>query len=117
MRATRRQILCAAAGAAAAPALPASAWALDYPNRPIHVAVGFAAGLAPDIVARIIAAPLGDRLRPNVIVDNRPGAGSNIAADAVVHAPPDGYTLLYVTVGNAINASFYQHLDFDITRD
>jgi tripartite-type tricarboxylate transporter receptor subunit TctC len=117
MRATRRQTLHAAVGAVAAPLLPASAWALDYPSRPIHVAVGFAAGLAPDIVARIVATSLSGRLGQNVIVDNRPGAGSNIAADLVVHAPADGYTLLYVTVGNAINASFYQHLDFDIGKD
>jgi tripartite-type tricarboxylate transporter receptor subunit TctC len=79
--------------------------------------VGFPPGLAPDIVARIIAEPLSGRLGQNVVIDNRPGAGSNIAADTVVHAPADGYTLLYVTLGNAINASFYQHLDFDITRD
>lgn len=117
MQATRRQALGAAAGMAAVPLLPAWAWALDYPNRPIHVAVGFAAGLAPDIVARIIAKSLSERLGQNVIVDDRPGAGSNIAADVVVHAPADGYTLLYVTLGNAINASFYRHLDFDITKD
>lgn len=102
---------------AAVPVLPASALALDYPNRPVHLTVGFAAGLAPDIVARLVAKPLTERLGQNVIIDDRPGAGSNIAADVVVHAPADGYTLLYVTLGNAINATFYQHLDFDITRD
>ena len=117
MRATRRQSFGAAAGLIAGPFLPASAFALDYPNRPIHVTVGFAPGLAPDIVARIVAKSLTERLGQNVVVDDRPGAGSNIAADVVVHAPADGYTLLYVTLGNAINASFYQHLDFDITRD
>lgn len=117
MQVTRRQSLCAAAGMAAAPLLPASGWALDYPSRPIHLTVGFAAGLAPDIVARLIAKPLTERLGQNVIIDDRPGAGSNIAADVVVHAPADGYTLLYITLGNAINATFYQHLDFDITRD
>jgi tripartite-type tricarboxylate transporter receptor subunit TctC len=117
MQVTRRQSLCAAAGMAAVPFMPAGALALDYPNRPIHLTVGFAAGLAPDIVARLVAKPLTERLGQNVIVDDRPGAGSNIAADVVVHSPADGYTLLYVTLGNAINASFYQHLDFDITRD
>ena len=117
MQATRRQYLWAAASLTGMPFLPARASALDYPNRPIHVAVGFAAGLAPDIVARIIAKSLTERLGQNVIVDDRPGAGSNIAAETVVRAPADGYTLLYVTLGNAINASFYQHLDFDITRD
>jgi tripartite-type tricarboxylate transporter receptor subunit TctC len=97
--------------------LPTSGWALDYPSRPIHLTVGFAAGLAPDIVARLLAKPLTERLGQNVIIDDRPGAGSNIAADVVVHSAADGYTLLYVTLGNAINATFYQHLDFDITRD
>jgi len=117
MQVTRRQSLCAAAGMATVPLLSASGWALDYPSRPIHLTVGFAAGLAPDIVARLIAKPLTERLGQNVIIDDRPGAGSNIAADVVVHSPADGYTLLYVTLGNAINATFYQHLDFDITRD
>ncbi len=117
MQVTRRQSLCAAAGMAAVPLLPASGWALDYPSRPIHLTVGFAAGLAPDIVARLLAKPLTERLGQNVIIDDRPGAGSNIAADVVVHSAADGYTLLYVTLGNAINATFYQHLDFDITRD
>ncbi len=117
MHLPRRRFLQLAAGATAAPLSPRVAFALDYPTRPVHVVVGFAPGLAPDIVARVIAQPLTERLGQNVIVDNRPGAGSNIAADAVVHAPADGYTLLYVTLGNAINASFYQHLDFDITKD
>jgi len=107
----------AAAAAAAAPLFPQLAWALDYPARPIHLVVGFPPGLAPDIVARLIAEPLSGRLGQNVIIDNRPGAGSNIAADIVIHASGDGYTLLYVTLGNAINASFYQHVDFDITKD
>ncbi|MGB7077857.1 MAG: tripartite tricarboxylate transporter substrate-binding protein, partial [Xanthobacteraceae bacterium] len=100
-----------------APLLPANALALDYPSRPIHLTVGFAAGLAPDIVARLLAKPLTERLGQNVIIDDRPGAGSNIAADVVVRSPADGYTLLYVTLGNTINATFYRRLDFDITRD
>jgi tripartite-type tricarboxylate transporter receptor subunit TctC len=116
MQFPRRRFLHLAV-AAAAPLLPRLAWALDYPARPIHLVVGFPPGLAPDIVARLIAEPLSGRLGQNVIIDNRPGAGSNIAADIVVHAPADGYTLLYVTLGNTINASFYQHLDFDITKD
>jgi tripartite-type tricarboxylate transporter receptor subunit TctC len=117
MQLLRRRCLQLAAGAAVAPLFPRLASALDYPTRPVHMVVGFAPGLAPDIIARVIAQPLSERLGQNIVVDDRPGAGSNIAADAVVHAPPDGYTLLYVTLGNAINASFYQHLDFDITRD
>jgi tripartite-type tricarboxylate transporter receptor subunit TctC len=117
MRTARRQFLQWAAGIAMAPVFPRLALALEYPTRPIHLAIGFAPGLAPDIVARVIAQPLSERLGQNVIIDNRPGAGSNIAAEMVVHAPADGYTLLYVTLGNAINASFFQHLDFDITKD
>ncbi len=117
MQFPRRRFLHLAATAAASPLLPQLAFALDYPIRPVHLVVGFPPGLAPDIVARVIQQPLSERLGQNVIIDNRPGAGSNIAADAVVHAPADGYTLLYVTLGNAINASFYQHLDFDIIKD
>ena len=117
MQLPRRRFLHLAAGTLAAPLFPGLAAAGDYPTRPVHLLVGFAPGLAPDIVARLIAQPLSEKLGQNIIIDNRPGAGSNIAADAVVHAPADGYTLLYVTLGNAINASFYQHLDFDITRD
>lgn len=117
MQLLRRRCLQLAAGAAVAPLSPRLASALDYPTRPIHVVVGFAPGLAPDIVARVIARPLSERLGQNVVVDDRPGAGSNIAADVVVHAPADGYTLLYMAIGNAINASFYTHLDFDITKD
>jgi len=117
MPASRRRTLRVAVGALAAPLLPGLASAFDYPTRPVHLMVGFAPGLAPDIVARLVAKSLTERLGQNFVVDDRPGAGSNIAADAVVHAPADGYTLLYVTLGNAINASFYQHLDFDITQD
>ena len=117
MQLARRRFLHLAAGTLAAPSFPQLALALDYPIRPVHLLVGFPPGLAPDIVARVIAQSLSQQLGQNVIVDNHPGAGSNIAADAVVHAPANGYTLLYVTLGNAINASFYQHLDFDITRD
>ncbi len=117
MQLPRRRFLYLAAVAAVAPLFPPLAFALDYPTRPLHLVVGFAPGLAPDIVARILQQPLSERLGQNVIIDNRPGAGSNIAADTVVHAPADGYTLLYMTLGNAINASFFQHLDFDITKD
>ena len=117
MQLPRRRFLHLAAAGAVAPLCPRLAFALDYPTRPLHLVVGFAPGLAPDIVARVLQQPLSARLGQNVIIDNRPGAGSNIAADTVVHAPADGYTLLYMTLGNAINASFFQHLDFDITKD
>ena len=88
-----------------------------YPARPVRLIVGFAAGGAADIVARLMGQWLSERLRQSFIVENRPGAGSNTAAAAVVKAPPDGYTLLHLTVSNAINATLYQNLDFDILRD
>jgi tripartite-type tricarboxylate transporter receptor subunit TctC len=88
-----------------------------YPSRPVHLVVGYPAGLAPDIVARLIAQSLSDRLGQPFVVDNRPGAGSNIATEFVVRAPADGYTLLAVTFANAVNASLYQNLNFDIVRD
>ena len=117
MQFPRRRFLHLAGSTLATSLFPRLALALDYPTRPMHLVVGFPPGLAPDIVARVIAEPLSERLGQNIVIDNRPGAGSNIAAETVVRAPADGYTLLYVTLGNAINASFYKHLDFDITRD
>jgi tripartite-type tricarboxylate transporter receptor subunit TctC len=91
--------------------------AQDYPARPVHLVVGFAPGLTPDIVARLIAQPLSERLGQQVIVENRPGAGSNIAAEAVAHGPADGYTLLVPTFANAVNATLYGGLHFDIAHD
>ena len=88
-----------------------------YPTRAIRIIVGFAPGTATDIAMRLIAQPLSVRLGREVVVENKPGAASNIAADFVVRSPPDGYTLLAMTVTNAINATFYPHLNFDITRD
>ena len=88
-----------------------------YPSRPVHLIVGYAAGLAPDLVARLIAQNLSERLGQPFVVDNRPGAGSNIATEAVVRAPADGYTLLAVTFANAVNATLYPDLNFDIVRD
>jgi len=93
------------------------ALAQTYPSRPVHVAVGYSAGLAPDIVARLIAQSLSDRLGQSFVVDDRPGAGSNIATEFVVRAPADGYTLLAATFANAVNASLYQNLNFDFARD
>ena len=113
----RRRFLHLAAGAAALPALPPRAWALDYPTRPVRMVVPYPAGIAPDIVARVVAQPLSQRLKQQFIVDNRPGGASNVGTAMVAHAPPDGYTLLVVTTTNAINTSLYDNLDFDLIRD
>ncbi len=113
----RRRLLALAAGTAVLPLLSHPSWALDYPTRTVRILVGFPAASATDVVARLIAQALSARLGRQFVVENRPGAGSNIAADAVVHAAPDGYTLLAMTVTNTVNATLYPHLDFDITRD
>jgi len=113
----RRRLLQLAAGAALGPALPRLALALDYPTRPVRLVVPYPAGIAPDIVARIVAEPLSQRLGQQVVVDNRPGGASNIGTSIVAHAPPDGYTLLVATTTNAINVSLYDSLDFNLLRD
>ncbi|HUD85782.1 MAG TPA: tripartite tricarboxylate transporter substrate binding protein [Xanthobacteraceae bacterium] len=106
-----------AAGAAALPAVPRGAWADVYPSRPARILVGFPAGTSSDIIARLIAQWLSERLGQQFIVENRTGAGTNIAADLVVHAAPDGYTLLWVTQTNAINATLYDNLNFNFAHD
>lgn len=93
------------------------AWAADYPTRPVHWLIGFAAGGPVDIVARIMAQWLSDHFGQQVIVENRTGSGGNIAAAAVVNAPPDGYTLLFVAPNNAISTSLYKKLPYDFLRD
>jgi len=117
MKLLRRTFLHLAAGAAALPALPRTSLALDYPTRPVHIVVGFAAGLSPDIVGRLVAQALSERLNQQFIVDNRPGAASNIGTEVAAHAAPDGYTILLTISGNAINATLYTHLNFDFARD
>ena len=117
MKLPRRQFLRLTAGTATLPALPRIASALDYPTRPVRIIVGFPPGGAADTVARLTAQWLSQRLHQQFIVENRPGASSNIAAEAVVQAPADGYTLLLVTATNAINAAFYDHLSFNFIRD
>jgi len=115
MNNNRRRFLQLLGASALAPTV--SSAADTYPTRAIRIIVGFAPGTATDIAMRLIAQPLSVRLGREVVVENKPGAASNIAADFVVRSPPDGYTLLAMTVTNAINATFYPHLNFDITRD
>jgi tripartite-type tricarboxylate transporter receptor subunit TctC len=118
MRLPRRTFLHLAAGAAALPAVSRIASAHAYPARPVRIIVGFPAGIAADAVARLMAQSLSDSLKQQFIVENRPGAGSNIATEAVVRATPDGYSLLLVTQTNAINATSYENLlGFDFIRD
>ena len=113
----RRQFLHLAAGAAALPAVSRFAWAQAYPTRPVRIVVGFAPGGASDILARLMGQWLTERLSQPFIIDNRPGASSNIGTEAVVKASPDGHTLLMVSTTNAINATLYDKLSFDILRD
>src|SRR5579872_995804 len=117
MKLSRRKFLQLAAAAAALPAMSRIASALDYPTRPVRFVVGFPAGSATDIVARLIAQSLSGQLGQQFIVDDRPGAGSNLAAEVVVRAEPDGYTLLQVASPNAINATLYDNLSFNFIRD
>jgi tripartite-type tricarboxylate transporter receptor subunit TctC len=117
VRLHRRALLGLAAGALAAGLAARPVRAQAYPARPVRVIVGFPPGGSADIVTRLVAQALGERLGQTFIVDNRPGAGSNIAAEAVVRAAPDGYTLLSVTSANSINATLYRNLGFDILRD
>ena len=121
MKLRRRQFLqlgCAIAAAAAdTAALPRSASALDYPVRPVRLVVGFPAGGPSDILARLIAQWLSQRLGQPFVVENQPGAASNIATAAVVRAPADGYTLLLVGPANAINGSLFDKLEFNFLRD
>src|SRR5215468_4509956 len=108
----RRQFLHLATGAAALPALPLIARAQTYPTRPVRIIVGFAAGGPNDVVARLIGLWLSERLGQQFIVENRTGAGGNVATDAVIKAPPDGYTLLLVNSSHAVNANLYEKIDF-----
>jgi len=117
MKLVRRTFLKLAAGAAAVPAVPHLAWAQGYPTRPVRIIVGFAAGGVTDTVARLTGQRLVDRLGQQFLVDNRTGAGTNIATEAVAKATPDGYTLLLATSANAINTTLYERLPFNFIRD
>src|SRR6266576_2577194 len=117
MKLARRQFVQLAAGAAALPITSRIAGAQTYPARPIRVVVGYAPAGGTDIFVRLIGQPLSDRLGQSLVIENRPGAASNIATDAVVHAPADGYTLLGVVAAAAINATLYERLNFNFIRD
>jgi len=113
----RRQFLHLTVGAAALPAVSRFACAQDYPTRPVRLIVGFAPGGTTDITARLIGQWLSERLGQQFVIENRTGAATNIATEAVVRAPADGYTLLLVTASNAINATLYDKLSFNFIRD
>jgi tripartite-type tricarboxylate transporter receptor subunit TctC len=117
MKLPRRKFLHVAAGAAALPSLSLVAAAHDYPTRPIKIVVGFAAGGAVDIVARLIAQWRSERIGQQCVVENRPGAGNNIATEYVLKSEPDGYTLLLTNPTNAINATYFENLPYDFLRD
>ena len=117
MKLPRRQFLHLAAGAAALSALSRTARAQVYPSRPIRWVVGFVPGGATDIIARLMGQWLSERLGQSVVIENRPGAGSNIATEVVVNAPPDGYTLLLVGPTHAVNATLYPKLNYNFIRD
>ena len=117
MKLPRRQFLHLAAGAAVLPAVSRIARAQAYPTRPVRIIVGFAAGGPADIVARLIAQWLSERLGQPFVIENRTGAASNIGTEAVVRAAPDGYTLLTCVTVNAVNATLYDKLNFNFIRD
>jgi tripartite-type tricarboxylate transporter receptor subunit TctC len=117
MRISRRHYLRIAAGLASLPVLARGASAQAYPARPVRIIVGFAPGGAADITARLIAQWLTDQLAQQFIVENRPGAGTNIGSEAVINSAPDGYTLLLVSVANTVNATLYEKLNFDFLHD
>src|SRR5206468_7327177 len=113
----RRKFLYLTVGAAALPATSPFAWAQAYPSRPVRLIIGIVPGSGPDIVGRLLGQWLSDRLGRPFIIENRPGAGTNIATEAVVRSPADGYTLLLVTGANAINATLYEKLNFNFVSD
>jgi tripartite-type tricarboxylate transporter receptor subunit TctC len=117
MKLPRRQFLHLAVGAAAVPAVLRTARAQAYPSRPVRIIVGFSAGGGYDIVARLIGQSLSERFGQQFVIENRPGADGNIGTETVVHAPPDGYTLLLAASNNAINTTLYDKLNFDFIRD
>jgi len=108
MKLPRRNFLHLAAGAAALPAMSRIAWAQAYPARPVRIIVNFPAGQATDTIARLMGQSLSERLGQPFVIENRTGAGGNIGTESVVRATPDGYTLLLVSIANAMNATLYR---------
>src|SRR5215470_10300330 len=117
MTISRRKFLHLAAGSSALPVLSRSAQAQAYPSRPVHIIVPFAAAGPNDIVARVVCQWLSEHLGQPFVIENRPGAGTNIGTEMVVHAAPDGYTALVVSSSHAINATLYDKLNFSFVRD
>ena len=117
MKLPRRRFLHLATSAAALPAFSRFAWAQAYPSRPVHILVGFAAGGPTDIFARLIGEWLSERLGHPFIIENRPGAATNIATEAVIRSAPDGYTLLAAVSTNTVNPALYPNLNFNFIRD
>src|SRR5262245_16431201 len=117
MKLPRRTFLHLAAGAAALPAVSRIAWPQAYPSRPARLIVPAAAGGAADTAARITGQWLSEQLAQSIIVENRPGAGTNIGTEAVVRAPADGYTLLMASIANAVNATLYDKLNYSFIHD
>jgi tripartite-type tricarboxylate transporter receptor subunit TctC len=113
----RRQFLHLAAGAAALPAVSRSARAEGYPTRPTRIIVGYAPGGSATVATRIVAQWLSERLGQSVIVENKPGASTNISIQTVVNSPPDGYTLLFVGASATVNVSLFENLPFNLLRD
>ena len=117
MTIARRGFLQLSAAAAALPISVRMAMADSYPSRPVHMIVDIPAGLAPDVLARLLAEPLSHRLGQDIVVEDKPGAGGNVGAEYVIRSAPDGYTLLVMISGNAANAALYPNLDFNFVRD
>src|ERR1700746_2940165 len=117
MKLPRRKFLHLAASAATLPAGSRLVWAQAYPTRPVRIIVPFPAGQATDSIARLMGQSLSERLGQAFVIENRTGAGGNLGTEAVVHAPPDGYTLLLASLSNAMNATLYKKLNFNFIRE
>ncbi|MGH6675967.1 MAG: Bug family tripartite tricarboxylate transporter substrate binding protein, partial [Xanthobacteraceae bacterium] len=117
MRLSRRKFARVAVGAALVPCMARQAAALDYPTRPVKMVIGFAPGGPADIVARLVGQSLSQQLGQPFVLENKPGAGTTIATETAAHSAPDGYTLLWTTSADEINATLYRHLNYNFMRD